>query len=205
MTLQFWRQLCLQFGVTQTWFFHSTSHYIVLCIALSNPNPHCLTRSYRHSALFQSRSTDLKSSARKQDAHSQQRHEKSQDGATYPASPRKPAARPGREPRTPGQHAAAQSTGAAAASRDPPPWLPRTSRPNCCWRWGRVRQRTAFSTASTRFIPGASPSCAWNKAGVLWEKTARQRTVKHRQMVTRKGWGSWACSAWRREGWEGTL
>ena len=21
----------------------------------------------------------------------------------------------------------------------------------------------------------------------------------------RKGWGSWACSAWRREGWEGTL
>ena len=22
---------------------------------------------------------------------------------------------------------------------------------------------------------------------------------------TRRGWGSWACSAWRREGWEGTL
>ena len=22
---------------------------------------------------------------------------------------------------------------------------------------------------------------------------------------TRKGWGSWACLAWRREGWEGTL
>ena len=23
--------------------------------------------------------------------------------------------------------------------------------------------------------------------------------------ATRKGWGTWACSTWRREGWEGTL
>lgn len=44
------------------------------------------------------------------------------------------------------------------------------TRPEFCWKWRRVLQRTAFSNASTRFIPRASPSCAWNRAGVLQGK-----------------------------------
>ena len=43
----------------------------------------------------------------------------------------------------------------------------------------------------------------------LLERVQRRATKMMRALghfsLMRKGWGSWACSAWRREGWEGTL
>lgn len=64
------------------------------------------------------------------------------------------------------------------------------TRPEFCWKWGGVLQRTAFSNASTRFIPRASPSCAWNRAGVLQGKKTQHismwlNTIKLRGFLTR--------------------
>lgn len=98
----------------------------MLYIAPSNLSPHALT-PVTSGQYFSKEDTKILSHS--QESKTQlQRCEKSWDWATYLASPRKSAAQPGREYRSPGQHAAAQSTRMAPASCNPLPRPPRTSR-----------------------------------------------------------------------------
>ena len=53
---------------------------------------------------------------------------------------------------------------------------------------------------SERAIRRTPPSVDWHRI-----RDSVTHLLRELCSVARRGWGSWACSAWRREGWEGTF